>query len=185
MVEANLGMEVTLGVDSVLSSWTHAVSIDISEGFSTTTSVAVVEVLALWSITLVRCCVPGEHVGFHDVHFWAPHTTDIVGITVVVSTLGWVWRSVGIVAWHLDEVKGNVASTTSLGKVDVVLDGSSEEIWSIVNVWSVSSVSILVTKVPSGLWEVGCRSIDRYVSTSNDVLLDWLAVFGDVDLLIG
>ena len=122
---------------------------------------------------------PGVLVGFHDIHFWAIVAADLVGITVVVTTLGFLRGTVGTISWHQDKINGGVASASRLGEVHVVADGPTKKVWSVEHLWLISSISICVGDIASsGMLKFKSRA--KSLSTS-DELGCFLPIVGDGD----
>lgn len=87
--EVELDVECLLGVDFEAISWSICLWVPLVElNHAAATSVAVAVVtLGAWCVTFVHGCVPGVLVGLHDVHLWAPVSSNLVGVTVVVACL--------------------------------------------------------------------------------------------------
>lgn len=92
-----------------------------------TTTVARADVTTFGGVAVVRSSLGNKLVCFHDIHLPAPDTTDLVGITVVVTTLGWIRLPARVVTWHGHKVEGGVARASNRAKVNVVFDGLSHE----------------------------------------------------------
>ena len=113
-------------------------------------------------------CAPGVLVGFHDIHFWAIVAADLVGITVVVTTLGFLRGAAGTIPWHQDKINGGVASASRLREVHVVADGPTKKVWSVEHLWLVSTVSICVSDIASsGMLKFKSRA--QPLSTSDEL----------------
>jgi len=129
-------MEPVIGIDSILSAWTIRVPANGMKGLSTATSITVVVVtVAIWFITCVWSHSHGVFVSFHNVHLWAPLSTDIVSIAVVITRWSCIVRSVFVFAWGGDHVESGVACAVNVFETDVIFDGSTEEIWLVEVVW--------------------------------------------------
>ena len=98
-----------------------------------TTSVAVV---VMWTVAItgVWGSSPGELVGLHNIELWAPLSSDVVGITVVVA-IGIVWLAIRSNRRKGDSVEGGDTATVSLAEVNVVLNWTVEEVRSEEAIW--------------------------------------------------
>jgi len=76
----------------------------------------------------------GVLVGLHDIELWAVCSTNTLGVTVVES-ISAICVSVDIDGWSSNEVEGSDTSACDLGKIDIVLDGSSDKVWLVESIW--------------------------------------------------
>jgi len=93
----------------------------------TTTTVARANVTTFGGVAVVRSGLGNKLVCFHDIHLPAPDATDLVGITVVVTTLRWIRLPAGVVARHSNKVEGSIARAAYRAKINVVLDSLAHE----------------------------------------------------------
>ena len=116
-------MELAASVD-LLSGSKHSLLLEI--GDSAATSIARVVVgSAAWAG--VRGSSPGVLVGLHDVHLWAELSGDVVGVAVVVA-ISVVWLAISSDGWECHGVEGGDTAASHLAEVNVILDGSVEEL---------------------------------------------------------
>lgn len=128
-VEFNGLVESLSGVDLGSTVWSEQVGVSSERVGSTSTSVAVPVLLGLaWVVTLVRGGGNNVFVTFEEVHLWAPVATNLVSITVVVSTVTGNWISVVVHSWHLDGVDGSIARAADTTVSDIVLNLLSNQV---------------------------------------------------------
>jgi len=149
LIEAHFSGESFEGIDSIPVSWTISMWINLMNRFTTATFITIPVMFTGWSTTGVWCCVPGISVSFHDIHLWAPNSTNIVSIAIVISTGRWIWLLVLIVSWHENHVESGIASTSSLGEVHVPFNASTKKVWSVEHVWSEPTISVFGGEVSS------------------------------------
>lgn len=136
-------MELLGGINSVLGTWSVVVLslvvplLDrVLDAESTVLTVAVVVTIAPGTGAGVGSSLVGVLVGLHDIELWAVSSTNTLGIAVVESVSGF-WVSIDIDGWGSDEVESSDTSAGDLGKIDVVLNGSTEEVWLVESIWIV------------------------------------------------
>lgn len=133
LVEVNLDVEVLFSVDFVVGSWTVVIVANSVNGVlpAWASSVAVVVVAdRWWGIARVRGSLESILVSFHDIEFRAIDTSNLVGITVVVS-IRFIVVSWWVLAGHSHKVEGSDASTVSCCKVNVILNWTSQKVRSV------------------------------------------------------
>jgi len=74
----------------------------------------------------MRGGVPGVGVGLHDIEFWAPVSTNHIGIAVVVPTFSRNYLSINVLSWHRYEIECGIAATSRMAEINVILNGSSK-----------------------------------------------------------
>jgi hypothetical protein len=107
----------------------------------------------------MRSGMEGISVGLHEVHLSAPSSTNIVGITVVVTTLSWSSRSISIFSRHFGKIESGIAGASRGRKLNVPLDVSTHKGW-VIEI--VRAKSISVSKVTSTIM----RNLDFAVLNS-------------------
>ena len=117
ILEGSVLSEPVVGIDSLARAESTIVSIP---GVRvTTTAVASADGRASWLPALVRGGLDNIFVGFHDVHFPTPDTTNLVGITVVVTTTAWVGLATPVVTWHAHSVQSSIARAGNVGEGNI------------------------------------------------------------------
>lgn len=91
----------------------------------------VVKAFSVWCIARVNSSLRNEHVCLHNVILWTIVSTNLVGITVVI-TIGVPVISVSVLAWSTNQVEGSDATTVRLAEVDIILNGATKQVGSIV-----------------------------------------------------
>jgi hypothetical protein len=130
LVKIELDMELFLGVNLELTTWTVVVISKLVNIVlkASSTSVAVVVESVVWSIARVSGCLPCPLVGLHDIELRAVVASNLVTIAVVV-TICVPKVAVLASARHSDQVDGSNATTVPGAKVNIVLDTATKEVW--------------------------------------------------------
>lgn len=126
----DLHMEWSSSVD-LLTRSENTLLLEISGGLATSVAAVVV-----WTISWA--CVwgssPGVLVGLHDIELWAPLSSDIVGIAVVIA-VSVVGISIRSNCWKGNSVKCGDASASGRAEINIVFNRSIEEIWLEEAIW--------------------------------------------------
>jgi len=109
--------ELSVGIDSLAG--TEGVGVSIPGVGAATTSVASADGGASSLPALVRSGSNNIFVSFHDVHFPAPDATNLVSITVVVTTRARVGLPRPVEARHAHSVESSVARARDAVEVNV------------------------------------------------------------------
>lgn len=81
----NLDGKFSFCIDSELATWAIRIWIRLPHIFSAATLIAFIVMFVIWGIASMCCHSPGILVGFHDVHFLAEVTADIISVTIVCT----------------------------------------------------------------------------------------------------
>ena len=84
-----------------------------------------VKTFAVWCIAGVNSSLRNEHVCLHNVVLWTIVSTNLVGITVVI-TIGVPVITVSVLTWSTNQVEGSDAATVRLAEVDIILNGATK-----------------------------------------------------------
>ena len=123
-------MEWSSSVD-LLTRSEYTLLLEISSGLATSVTAVVV-----WTISRasVWSSSPGVLVGLHDIELWAPLPCDVVSVTVVVA-ISVMRISIRANCWESNSIECGDASASSRTEINIVLNGSVEEIWLEEAIW--------------------------------------------------
>lgn len=161
-VKFNFSMERVISVYSEIVSRSIWIWVNLMESFTATTFVT------LWIltfrrrvITCMRCHAPIVEIGLHDIHFWTPNASNLVGITIIIISIASSWIPVRISSWCWNKVKCNIAATPGATKVNIEFDLTTKKIWWVKQIWSHLTISRTVSKLPTCImFESDRRSAD-------------------------
>ena len=115
ILKSNFNVELQCSVDCERTTWAVSVVCEFGGCVYPAVSAAVavrVEPIRIWCVTGMRRCLEGPLVCLHDIKFRAEVSTNLIGVTVVVSVCV-PGISIYIFAWCLEQVKGSNAATVT------------------------------------------------------------------------
>lgn len=128
LVELDLGVEGSGGIDLVLSAWPIVVDSLVGPVVNRVLNAgaAVLAVVSVVPVILGVACMSGGLVRIliclHNIKFWAVFSSDSLGIAVVEAIRGGVVAAVVTVGWGSHKIESCNAPAGHLGHIDVVLD---------------------------------------------------------------
>jgi len=133
-------------IDGILGVWAESLRPPVVVVYTTTWTITVTDITTRRRAAIVRGCLWYILISFHDIHFPAPDSANLVGVTVVVTTCWRIWTSPGCVARHGDHIESSIAGAADWANVNVKgysftlqvvhLEAARVIIWLVVNVSS-------------------------------------------------